>query len=49
MFTVLWLVRAARGLPVRFDPSPALLWTLGGAWAVFAVVRNLPFGSALAP
>ncbi|NKY16717.1 DUF2752 domain-containing protein [Streptomyces somaliensis] len=49
VFTVFWLVRAARGLPVRLDPSPSLLWLLGGAWAVFTVVRNLPFGSALAP
>ncbi|MDT9681495.1 DUF2752 domain-containing protein [Streptomyces sp. TRM76323] len=49
VFMVFWLVKAARGLPVRLDPSPLALWLLGGAWAVFTVVRNLPFGSALAP
>lgn len=49
VFMMLWLVRAARGVPLRLDPSPPLLWLLGGVWAVFTVVRNLPFGSALAP
>ncbi|MFV2121645.1 DUF2752 domain-containing protein, partial [Streptomyces sp. Act-28] len=49
VFMVFWLVKAVRGLPVRLDPSPSLLWLLGGAWAVFTVVRNLPFGSALVP
>nr|WP_229840755.1 DUF2752 domain-containing protein [Streptomyces roseolilacinus] len=49
VFMVVWLARAVRGLPVRLDPGPRLLWLLGGTWAVFTVVRNLPFGSALAP
>ncbi|MFD3352901.1 DUF2752 domain-containing protein [Streptomyces fradiae] len=49
VFMVFWLVRAVRGLPVRLDPSPALLWAVGGIWAVFCVVRNLPAGAALAP
>ncbi|MFF8385396.1 DUF2752 domain-containing protein [Streptomyces kanasensis] len=46
---VWWLVRAVRGRPSRLDPAPWQLWLIGGVWAVFTVVRNLPFGSALAP
>ncbi|GAA4923557.1 DUF2752 domain-containing protein [Streptomyces coeruleoprunus] len=46
---VFWLVRAVRGLPARVDPAPVWWWLLGGLAAVFTVVRNLPFGSALAP
>ncbi|MFF9630921.1 DUF2752 domain-containing protein [Streptomyces fradiae] len=49
VFMVFWLVRAVRGVPVRLNPSPALLWAVGGIWAVFCVVRNLPAGAALAP
>ncbi|MFD3718539.1 DUF2752 domain-containing protein [Streptomyces sp. NPDC058674] len=49
-FTALWLVRAVRGGPA---PSPALKpvywWGIGLLALAFAVVRNLPFGSALAP
>ncbi|MFD3802687.1 DUF2752 domain-containing protein [Streptomyces sp. NPDC058611] len=49
-FLALWLVRAVRGGPV---PTPVLTplhwWGLGTAALVFAVVRNLSFGSALAP
>ncbi|MEU9231786.1 DUF2752 domain-containing protein [Streptomyces subrutilus] len=49
-FVLLWLIRAVRGGPV---PRPALRplywWGIGGAALVFAVVRNLSFGSALAP
>ncbi|WP_435840049.1 DUF2752 domain-containing protein [Streptomyces chilikensis] len=52
LFAVLWTVwavRAARGLPVRFEPRPAQLWAAGAVLAVFTVVRNLPFGSWLHP
>lgn len=49
-FLALWLVRAVRGGPV---PTPVLKplhwWGLGTAALVFAVVRNLSLGSALAP
>ncbi|CAL9287191.1 hypothetical protein SUDANB25_01288 [Streptomyces sp. SudanB25_2051] len=49
VFLAYWLVSAVRGLPVRLNPRPLTLWLAGGVWAVFSVVRNLPFGSALAP
>ncbi|WP_329386709.1 DUF2752 domain-containing protein [Streptomyces sp. NBC_01351] len=49
-FAVLWLVRAYRGRPA---PRPALKslywWGLGAVALLFAIVRNLSFGSALAP
>ncbi|MFJ5259050.1 DUF2752 domain-containing protein [Streptomyces sp. NPDC088387] len=44
-----WVVRAARGRPMRVDPHPAWLWSAGAALAVFSVVRNLPFGGWLHP
>ncbi|MFE9040955.1 DUF2752 domain-containing protein [Streptomyces sp. NPDC007818] len=44
-----WLVRAVRGAPTRIDLKPALWWVIGALTALFAVIRNLPFGSALAP
>ncbi|MGV9285875.1 DUF2752 domain-containing protein [Streptomyces sp. NPDC003719] len=44
-----WVVRAARGRPVRVDLGPAHLWTLGTLLLVFTVVRNLPFGGWLHP
>ncbi|WP_399225533.1 DUF2752 domain-containing protein [Streptomyces sp. TRM49041] len=46
---VVWLVKAVRGVPLRITLTPLQLWLAGGVWAVFSVVRNLPFGSALAP
>ncbi|MGW7054043.1 DUF2752 domain-containing protein [Streptomyces sp. NPDC054887] len=52
VFAVLWavwMVRAGRGVPMRIALKPVWWWSLGGAAAVFSVVRNLPFGSALAP
>ncbi|MGX1542544.1 DUF2752 domain-containing protein [Streptomyces adustus] len=44
-----WVVRAARGRPLRIDLGPVHLWTLGVSLLVFAVVRNLPFGGWLHP
>ncbi|MCX4582841.1 DUF2752 domain-containing protein [Streptomyces sp. NBC_01481] len=46
---VIWLIRAVRGERMRIAVSPVWWWTLGGVLLVFSVVRNLPFGSALAP
>ncbi|MFE0423150.1 DUF2752 domain-containing protein [Streptomyces sp. NPDC058953] len=48
----LWIVRAARGVPGatwRIAVQPFWWWAIGAAVLVFSVVRNLPFGSALAP
>ncbi|WP_435859510.1 DUF2752 domain-containing protein [Streptomyces tanashiensis] len=44
-----WLIRAVRGVPMRLAVSPVLWWGIGAVLALFALVRNLPFGSALAP
>ncbi|MGW0330668.1 DUF2752 domain-containing protein [Streptomyces sp. NPDC003011] len=44
-----WVVHAVRGRPLRIDPSPVLLWTLGVSLLVFTVVRNLPVGGWLRP
>ncbi|MET9443927.1 DUF2752 domain-containing protein [Streptomyces sp. NPDC006610] len=44
-----WVVRAARGRPLRLDPRPAVLWSAGALLLVFTVVRNLPFGGWLHP
>ncbi|WP_375256516.1 DUF2752 domain-containing protein [Streptomyces sp. PKU-EA00015] len=46
---VLWLVRAVQGRPLRIGLAPGWWWVTGGALLIFSVVRNLPFGSALAP
>ncbi|MFF4389722.1 MULTISPECIES: DUF2752 domain-containing protein [unclassified Streptomyces] len=49
-FTALWLVRAFRGGPTpRIVLRPKYWWALGALALVFALVRNFPFGSALAP
>ncbi|MFE2170183.1 DUF2752 domain-containing protein [Streptomyces sp. NPDC059447] len=49
-FTAVWLVRAYQGGPVpRITLKPLQWWGVGLAALVFAVVRNLSFGSALAP
>ncbi|MFF8828960.1 DUF2752 domain-containing protein [Streptomyces sp. NPDC015131] len=45
----LWLVRAVRGQPLRITTAPVWWWSGGALLAVFSIVRNLPFGSALAP
>ncbi|MBK3571481.1 DUF2752 domain-containing protein [Streptomyces sp. MBT62] len=44
-----WVVRAARGRPVRIDLGSVQFWTLGALVLVFTVVRNLPFGGWLHP
>ncbi|AVZ77341.1 hypothetical protein SLUN_09980 [Streptomyces lunaelactis] len=46
---LMWLIRAVRGEPLRIAPAPAWWWSLGGVLLIFSVVRNLPFGSLLAP
>lgn len=45
-----WLARAARGRPTA-GPRPRAVhwWALGGLLLAFTAVRNLPFGSGLAP
>ncbi|MFJ9078046.1 DUF2752 domain-containing protein [Streptomyces sp. NPDC102278] len=49
-FTAVWLVRAARGAPApRIALKPAYWWVFGVLMLTFAIVRNLPVGSALAP
>lgn len=48
-FMAFWLYRAARGRPALLRLQPVHWWLLGGVTAVFMIVRNLPFGSALAP
>jgi hypothetical protein len=44
-----WVVRAARGRPVRIELGKFQLWSLGALVLVFTVVRNLPFGGWLHP
>ncbi|MDQ0602560.1 hypothetical protein QF037_006905 [Streptomyces canus] len=44
-----WVVRAARGRPLRLDLRPVHLWVVGASLLVFTVVRNLPFGGWLHP
>ncbi|MEU0627001.1 DUF2752 domain-containing protein [Streptomyces sp. NPDC005989] len=45
----LWVVRAWRGRPMSIAAKPVVWWGIGAVLLVFSVVRNLPFGSALAP
>lgn len=52
LFAVLWtvwVIRAARGRPLRLELTPVRLWTVGALLLVFTVVRNLPFGGWLHP
>ncbi|GAA2477381.1 hypothetical protein GCM10010406_11900 [Streptomyces thermolineatus] len=52
LFAALWSVwvwRAARGRTFALALRPAHWWAVGTVVLVFSVVRNLPFGSALAP
>ncbi|MEU2430153.1 DUF2752 domain-containing protein [Streptomyces sp. NPDC007861] len=45
----LWLVRAIRARPVRFELGTGWWWGIGGLLLAFTVLRNLPFGAVLAP
>ncbi|WP_274557307.1 DUF2752 domain-containing protein [Streptomyces spiramyceticus] len=52
VFAVLWavwVVRATKGIPMRITLRPVYWWSIGAVAAIFSVIRNLPFGSALAP
>ncbi|MFE2942435.1 DUF2752 domain-containing protein [Streptomyces sp. NPDC059255] len=46
---VIWVVRAGKGLPLRITQRPLWWWTLGAVLMAFSVIRNMPFGSWLAP
>ncbi|MGC5362554.1 DUF2752 domain-containing protein [Streptomyces sp. DT24] len=46
---VLWTLRANRGVPARTVLRPVHWWAVGALLVAFTVVRNLPFGAALAP
>ncbi|MFJ5800303.1 DUF2752 domain-containing protein [Streptomyces decoyicus] len=50
VFWAVWVSRAVRGRRTA-GPRPRAVhwWALGGLLLVFTVVRNLPFGSGLAP
>lgn len=52
LFAGLWLVwayRAVRGQPFVLRVRPVQWWAIGALVLAFTVVRNLPFGAALAP
>ncbi|WP_372502961.1 DUF2752 domain-containing protein [Streptomyces rhizoryzae] len=50
VFLLVWLVRAARGLPTAGPrPRPVHWWALGAALLAFTVWRNLPAGAWLRP
>ncbi|WP_229897822.1 DUF2752 domain-containing protein [Streptomyces finlayi] len=49
VFMVVWVTRAVKGRAMDVRLTRVQWWVLGGVFAVFSVVRNLPFGSALAP
>ncbi len=46
---VVWFSRAARGRPFAIRLPASYAWALGALAVVYTVVRNLPFGSGLAP
>lgn len=46
---VVWFSRALRGRPFSVSLRPAHWWAVAAVVVVFTVVRNLPFGAALAP
>ncbi|WTG05116.1 DUF2752 domain-containing protein [Streptomyces sp. NBC_00012] len=45
----LWAVRAWRGRPMSIAAKPVVWWGIGAVLLIFSVVRNLPFGTVLAP
>ncbi len=44
-----WLRRSWTGAPRARPAPPALIWALAAGVLLFGLVRNLPFGAALAP
>ncbi|MFF5087519.1 DUF2752 domain-containing protein [Streptomyces niveus] len=46
---LVWLIRVARGTRHQVSVPPLLGWAVGAVVLAFSVVRNLPFGSSLAP
>jgi hypothetical protein len=46
---VVWVLRAGQGRPVRITQRPFWWWSVGVVILTFSVIRNLPFGSFLAP
>ncbi|MFD3486933.1 MULTISPECIES: DUF2752 domain-containing protein [unclassified Streptomyces] len=44
-----WLILVARGTRPRVSVPPFTGWAVGAVIVVFTVLRNLPFGSSLAP
>ena len=46
---VVWAARALRGRPFAPVLRPGHRWAVGALVVTFTVVRNLPFGAALAP
>ncbi|WP_308307499.1 DUF2752 domain-containing protein [Streptomyces sp. ISL-10] len=46
---VVWLARSVQSRPLRIGLTPGWWWAVGSVLLAFSVVRNLPFGSALAP
>ncbi|MET9552682.1 DUF2752 domain-containing protein [Streptomyces sp. NPDC006645] len=46
---LVWLIRVARGTRIQVSVPPFSGWALGAVLLAFTVVRNLPFGSSLAP
>ncbi|MFJ1601105.1 DUF2752 domain-containing protein [Streptomyces sp. NPDC088261] len=49
---VLWTVssvRAGTRRPLPVPRRPAVWWAVGGVVLIFTLIRNLPFGSSLAP
>nr|WP_229698133.1 DUF2752 domain-containing protein [Wenjunlia tyrosinilytica] len=49
VFLGLWFHRAARGRPMDLRFRPVQGWLIMALALVFMLVRNLPFGSVLAP
>ncbi|MFJ1544619.1 DUF2752 domain-containing protein [Streptomyces sp. NPDC088246] len=46
---VVWMARASRGRPMSIAAKPVVWWGTGAVLLIFSIVRNLPFGSVLAP
>jgi hypothetical protein len=49
VFVVFWIVRVARSRPVTVPLRSPHWWVLGTVVLAFTVLRNLPWGAALAP